>query len=112
MDENNFLLIADETLQSIYDQLEENLPDHLESDLDSGVLTIKLETEQEYVINRHLPNRQIWMSSPLSGGTHFDYNEKSGKWLSSRNREIFLKALLASEISQLTGVSFYFDQPQ
>ena len=109
MDENNFLLIANAILQTIYDQLEDNLSDYLHAELDDGVLTITLETESEYVINRHLPKRQVWMSSPLSGGTHFNYDEKTGKWVSSRDTSLSLRELLAAELRQITGVPFYFD---
>ncbi len=110
MDENNFLLVADATLQALFDQIEESLPDHVEADLESGVLTLSLEAEGEYVINRHLPNRQIWMSSPISGGTHFNYDEKSGKWQSNKDSSVMLRALLSEELRQITGVPFYFDQ--
>ena len=112
MDESNFLIIADDALQSLHNQLEEELADHIDAELDSGVLTLKLETGQEYVINRHLPNRQIWMSSPLSGGIHFNYLEESGRWVSARDKTIFLRTLLASELGQLTGVPFFFDHSQ
>ena len=109
MDENNFLIIADTTLHSIFDQLEDTLADHLEADLDSGVLTVSLQEEGEYVINRHLANRQIWMSSPISGGTHFNYDEKTGQWHATKDATIALRELFASELRQITGTTFYFD---
>lgn len=32
-----------------------------------GVLTLNLGSHGTYVINKQSPNKQIWMSSPLSG---------------------------------------------
>lgn len=110
MDESNFLLVANATLQSVFDQLEDNLTDYLDADLDSGVLTVSFQEESEYVINRHLPKRQIWMSSPISGGTHFDYHEDTGKWRATKDPSITFRELFAQELRQLTGVPFYFDQ--
>lgn len=109
MDESNFLVIVNATLQSVFDQLEDNLADHLEADLESGVLTVTFQEEGEYVINRHLPNRQIWMSSPISGGIHFNYDEKTGNWVSTKDSTVIFQDVFASELRQITGVPFYFD---
>lgn len=32
----------------------------------SGVLTLKLDEHGTYVINKQPPNKQIWLSSPIS----------------------------------------------
>ena len=37
------------------------------SALSQGVLTLNLGSHGTYVINKQAPNKQIWMSSPLSG---------------------------------------------
>ncbi len=35
--------------------------------LASGVLTIELPGHGTFVINKQVPNKQIWLSSPISG---------------------------------------------
>jgi frataxin len=32
-----------------------------------------------WVINKQAPSRQIWLSSPVSGPTHFAYNSEKAK---------------------------------
>lgn len=109
MDEHNFLLVVETTLQNLADQLEDHLAEHLQADLENGVLTITLDPEETYVLNRQLPKRQIWMSSPLSGATHFSYHEDTGTWLSSKDSNLSLPDLLATELRQITGAHFYFE---
>ena len=38
-----------------------------------GVLTVRLGELGTYVINKQAPNRQLWMSSPLSGPVRYDW---------------------------------------
>lgn len=38
-----------------------------------GVLTVRLGELGTYVINKQTPNRQIWMSSPVSGPMRYDW---------------------------------------
>lgn len=38
-----------------------------------GVLTVALGDLGTYVINKQTPNRQIWMSSPVSGPMRYDW---------------------------------------
>ncbi len=55
--------------------------------LSSGVLTAELPGLGTYVVNRQSPNKQIWLSSPVSGPARFDYHEDSGAWVYSRTGE-------------------------
>lgn len=41
--------------------------------MQQGVLTLRLGDLGTYVINKQTPNRQIWMSSPLSGPVRYDW---------------------------------------
>ena len=41
--------------------------------LQQGVLTVRLGELGTYVINKQTPNRQIWMSSPVSGPMRYDW---------------------------------------
>ncbi len=102
MDENTFHTAADHTLERFFDAIDAQLGDSLEVDLEGGVLTVELENGGSYVINKHAPNRQIWMSSPASGASHFDYDEASGQWLGTRGGGA-LAAMLAEELAEATG---------
>ena len=91
--------VADETLHSIQDTVEDYLEDHfdagvtekkeVEEDIPevnyaSGVLTIYLPPHGTYVINKQTPNQQIWWSSPISGPRRYEYHEKMERWVNSR----------------------------
>ena len=106
MDESAFENLADATLA----RLEARIEDHLEVDVErrGGVLTIELDDGRQYVINKHTPNRQIWLSSPVSGAAHFDYDPASGSWRSTRG-DARLHELLASELKAATGEDIAFD---
>jgi len=41
----------------------------------AGVLTLSFPPSGTYVLNKQPPNRQIWLSSPVSGPKRFDYVE-------------------------------------
>lgn len=59
-----------------------------------GVLNVELTNGHHFVLNKQTPNKQIWLSSPISGPQRFDYH--AGAWLQVRTNEDLLQ-LLASE---------------
>ncbi|KAK8800550.1 hypothetical protein WA158_006868 [Blastocystis sp. Blastoise] len=89
-----FLLDLDEKLEGI----DELVPD---SDviLSQGVLTAELGSKGTYVINKQSPNKQIWLSSPLSGPKHFNYDTESKQWLDADDTNLL--ELLKKEFKQL-----------
>jgi len=101
MDDSAFETLADKTLSALMEAVDESLGDYLDVDLQNGILTIEIDGGGEYVINKHVPNRQIWMSSPASGASHFDHDEEMG-WVSTRGRGR-LAVMLADELSAATG---------
>ena len=78
MDDSSFTKLASETLASLTHNIEDVLGDRADIDLQDGILTIDLDEGGRYVVNKHLPNRQIWLSSPLSGAAHFAYDPRRG----------------------------------
>ena len=108
MDQPSFETLAERTLELLMSRIEERLQDRLEIDLAGAVLTIELDDGRTYVINSHVPNRQIWLSSPISGATHFAYDAPSATWRSTRG-DATLKALLAAELGAATGTDIAFD---
>lgn len=73
-----------------------------EVDLEGGILTVELEDGGTYVINKHAPTRQIWVSSPASGATHFARDQGSDRWIDTRGGRD-LARMLREEIRATTG---------
>ncbi len=72
-------------LLELAEMLEES--SDIEVELESGVLTLTMPNRRQFVINKHTPSRQIWVSSPTSGAGYFEYIE--GKWQPKRrNTEV------------------------
>uniref|UniRef100_T1JFT7 ferroxidase n=1 Tax=Strigamia maritima TaxID=126957 RepID=T1JFT7_STRMM len=64
-----------------------------------GVLTVKLGNDRgTYVINKQSPNRQIWLSSPLSGPKRYDFVD--GRWVYLHDG-VALHDLLTGEFNQI-----------
>ena len=88
--------VADESLNSIQDAVEDFFEDHYDADTaekeedipevnySSGVLTIYLPPHGTWVVNKQTPNEQIWWSSPLSGPRRYEYDDERERWVYSR----------------------------
>jgi frataxin len=68
--------------------------------MQQGVLTVKLGSHGTYVINKQTPNRQIWMSSPVSGPFRYDYQH--GQWVYARTGQELLQQV-QQELQGLLG---------
>jgi len=101
MDERVFEGLASDTLARLAERIEDGLAD-ADVELRGGVLTIELGDGAQFVVNKHAPNRQIWMSSPISGASHFAWS--GAAWISTRGPQR-LEPMLASELAQLSGVA-------
>lgn len=83
MEEGQFHEKADGVLDALLDAIESaDVAQVLEVDLLEGILTIELSDGRQFIINKHAPTCQLWLSSPMSGATHFSYNEMSNGWVS------------------------------
>jgi CyaY protein len=94
MDESAFLAAADATLDRIglaLDAALETSDADLDWTLKDGVLTIEWGDESRIIVNRHVPNREIWVAAK-TGGYHF--RARDGRWRDARGDEE-LSALLA-----------------
>ncbi len=94
MDEQQFLARVTSDLENLAERIEA-ARDDAEVDLESGILTV-IAPGGTYVLNRHLPNREIWLSSPQSGAWHFAFQD--GAWRSTRPPAAELVALLEGEL--------------
>ncbi|KAL0125234.1 hypothetical protein PUN28_004398 [Cardiocondyla obscurior] len=104
--------ICEETLDSLTEHFEElveaatHLPD-ADVSYGDGVLTVKFgELHGTYVINRQTPNKQIWLSSPISGPKRYDFIKT--QWIYKHDGKS-LHELLDSEIPEIVKCETCFD---
>lgn len=102
---NEFTNIVDDTLEELADHFDYLADKGFFSDsydclLADGVMTAKLGEYGTYVINKQTPNRQIWLSSPVSGPKRYDFVDKG--WYYSHEPGKSLHKLLSDELSDLT----------
>ncbi|XP_014491415.1 frataxin, mitochondrial isoform X4 [Vigna radiata var. radiata] len=106
LDESEFHRLADSTIHSVQEKLEDygDLVEVDGFDIDYGndVLTVKLGDLGTYVLNKQTPNRQLWLSSPLSGPSRFDWDRDTKAWIYRRNKANLYK-ILEGELEQLCG---------
>jgi frataxin len=105
MDEPEFLRLAGKVLDRLMNELEDQALDSLDVDLEGGILSISLPAGGTYLINKHAPNREIWLSSPKSGAWHFRHDPEAG-WVSTRAVEGArprLHRLLSDELATAIG---------
>jgi CyaY protein len=65
--------------------------------LNDGILEIECEDGSKLIVNRHLPNREIWVAAK-SGGFHFA--ARDGTWRDTRSGEslaVVLSGLLKAQ---------------
>jgi len=90
-----FETAAEAILARVFDAVEAAAREDVEVDLEGGVLTVEIDGIGTYVLNKHAPMRQLWLSSPRSGAHHFAWTGE--RWQSTRGAGE-LMALLASEL--------------
>ncbi len=96
-----YLKEVDHTLNVINDELESyelEITDNLT--LADGVLKVQFKGNKNYVLNIQRPNKQIWLSSPLSGPQRFEFREESNTWRNVRNDKELLQ-ILNEEINNI-----------
>ncbi|KZS95818.1 Frataxin [Sistotremastrum niveocremeum HHB9708] len=96
--------LSEEFMDTLHESLEElldevNIPGY-DVEYSSGVLTLNVGQYGTYVINKQPPNKQIWLSSPMSGPKRYDWNAGVRTWVYERDRNA-LKDLLHDELSQI-----------
>lgn len=100
MNESDFKQLVYQQLVSLRNLFDHhNKYDDIECDLFDDVLYINLPDDRQYVINRHLPSLQIWLSSPLSGANYFNYNSSNKQWLDKHQQD--LKQIIQQEIDKV-----------
>jgi frataxin len=84
---------AFETLaNSLLAALEEGVGD--DAELQGGILTVEGDAGT-WIVNKHAPTRQIWLSSPKSGARHYAFEAGAGLWQDTRGGADLLTTLSA-----------------
>lgn len=103
MTESEFNELADAVFARIEQAIDAGSAD-IECSLNGGVLELEFDDGSKIIINRHTPNREIWLAA-RSGGFH--YSCQDGQWLSRRdNSELFGK--LTELVHACCGVALSF----
>jgi CyaY protein len=83
--DSEFIAAADRTLAAIGEALDRAL-DASDVDLDwslnDGILELECEDGSKLIVNRHVPNREIWVAA-RAGGFHF--RPREGAWCDTRS---------------------------
>jgi frataxin len=115
--EHEFLKVANATLDSIYEGAVEACDgsgvfgEDFDAEVSAGVVRLHLgDGHGTYVANTQTPNRQIWLSSPVSGPWRYDWNAKDRVWRSTRDGH-GLVDLLQKELSAMAGVDVRIVDP-
>uniref|UniRef100_A0A803PNZ8 ferroxidase n=1 Tax=Cannabis sativa TaxID=3483 RepID=A0A803PNZ8_CANSA len=106
LQEDEFHRLADSTIHDLQEKLEEYgdgvQVEGFDIDYGNDVLTLKLGDLGTYVLNKQTPNRQIWLSSPISGPSRFDWDHDAHAWVYRRNKANLVD-VLERELEQLCG---------
>jgi CyaY protein len=105
MNDSEFLDLTDAILDRI-----ENAVDEAGLDADyvrnGGVLELEFDSGAKIVVNRHAPNRELWIAA-RSGGFHFGLKD-DGRWINARDGQEFFTALSAL-IAAAAGAPFQLE---
>ena len=109
-DDARFLAAADATLAAIGDALDRAL-ETSDADVDwslvDGILEIACEGGGKVIVNRHGPNRELWVAA-RRGGFHF--RAEGGRWRDTRSGEA-LEATLARVLAEQAALDVALDLP-
>lgn len=88
MTESEFNELADAVFQRIEQAIDDSDAD-IDYDSNGTVLEMEFADGSKLIVNRHVPNREIWLAAKTGG---FHYALENGSWLSQRDSsELFTK---------------------
>jgi len=89
MNESEFVALTDRVLRAVGVAIDDSGAD-LDWSENDGVLTVECPDGSRLIVNRHTPNREIWVAA-RSGGFHFRID--GTRWRDSRGGEELSAAL-------------------
>ena len=110
MNETEFHMLADAMLNSLFDALETaDETGALDVEYEGGVMTLQVPGGKQFIVSKHTASRQIWLSSPVSGGLHFSCFSPirgEGIWTLADGRS--LQHILSQELQTLACIGVQF----
>jgi len=106
-EDSEFHRRADALLTRLAAAAEDRLSEQAETEFAAGILQVDI-GKDTYIVNKHAPTRQVWLSSPVSGAWHFAWEAGRERWIDTRQGRDLLP-LLSQEWASLTGVEISFD---
>ncbi|KAH7320128.1 frataxin-like protein [Stachybotrys elegans] len=102
--------LADVYMEHVLNKIEElqDSREDIDVEFSAGVMTVHVPEKGTYVVNKQPPNKQIWLSSPISGPKRYDWcvigegqadkeGTASGDWIYTRDgsslNDVFLHEL-------------------
>lgn len=98
--DSEFIAATDRTLAAIGEALDAALESSdvdLDWSLNDGILELECEDGSKMIVNRHVPNREIWVAA-RAGGFHF--RPRDGAWRDTRSGDelgVALRGLLGAQ---------------
>jgi iron-sulfur cluster assembly protein CyaY len=103
MTESEFNELADAVFRRIEQTMDASDAD-IECNPNGPVLELEFTDGSQIIINRHAPNREIWLAA-RSGGFHYSYQD--GRWISRRDgSELFGKLAELVQLGARATISF------
>ena len=91
--DTEFIAVADLALAALGDALDRAL-EASDADVDwtlnDGILEIECEDGSKLIVNRHVPNREIWVAAKRGG---FHFRAVDGRWRDTRSGTELAQAL-------------------
>jgi CyaY protein len=106
--DSHFIAAADATLQAIGRALDEALAQSdadVDWSLNDGILEIEPAAGGKLIVNRHVPNREIWVAARAGG---FHYRADGGRWRDTRSGDE-LGTSLAQLLKSQAGLDVRLD---
>lgn len=81
----------------------EKLGTNINVDVTDDLLSVK-SPNGEFLLNRQTPNRQIWLSSPVSGSLKFEFDSARGCWTDTKDPRNEIGACLRREVASALSI--------
>lgn len=95
----SFIKAAQQTLEELFEQLDEQYGDIADVEEDGESLSLETDDGRVWLLNIQKHHEELWLSSPLTGGHH--YCLKNGAWVNTKDSNSELHSLLLDELKQI-----------